>query len=175
MVFADEHINSCGSESIKVLKISLISTMMIMLARGAVYNSIFNCVLGLMLLFILERVFLWKIMISGSTIRISRRSQTDRSRGWQKCRYEQLSCIDFERQCFYNVNRLTNTGTLYGFLFFRSRVHNNKNGEVHEQTRSGYSEKNHRGQLHKSENPCGNNRSFAQSSKPFSLDRKSVV
>lgn len=81
MVFADEHINSCGSESIKVLKISLISTMMIMLARGAVYNSIFNCVLGLMLLFILERVFLWKIMISGSTIRISRRSQTDRSRG----------------------------------------------------------------------------------------------
>lgn len=58
MIFADEHMNSCSRESVKVLKISLISTMMIILARGAVYNSIFNCILGLALVFVLERVFL---------------------------------------------------------------------------------------------------------------------
>lgn len=53
----DKYIESTKFESVKILKISLAFTMMVLVARGAVYNGIFNCVLGWLILYFFEKIF----------------------------------------------------------------------------------------------------------------------
>ena len=50
----DEVVASTRDSSMRVLKISLICTYMVLLGRGAVYNSTFNCIIGIAVVSLLE-------------------------------------------------------------------------------------------------------------------------